>query len=71
MPVDGPTPPDQGMSAEAVSLERKEDRVSSRSAVYRNGAHVGDLAWTLTDDKVLRIVHSYTDFVRRRVWHEG
>lgn len=55
MPVAGPTPPDSGMSAEAVSLERQADRVSSRSAVFRNGVHVGDLAWTLTDDKVLEI----------------
>jgi hypothetical protein len=43
------------MAAESVVLERLPDRVRQVAAVFRDGEQVGELEWSLTDDRVLRI----------------
>lgn len=58
-----------GMSVERVfqALALLADQPSGESRLLRQ---VGDYSMSNVSDKVVRIIHSYTDYVKRKVWFE-
>jgi UDP-N-acetylglucosamine 2-epimerase (non-hydrolysing) len=58
-----------GLDAERV-LEGLAILADQGRGEHRQLREVRDYSATNVSDKVLRIIHSYTDYVRRTVWHE-
>jgi len=58
-----------GLNAERVSqalaLLDSQGRGDARTL-----RRVGDYSMPNVSDKVVRIIHSYTDYIRRVVWHQ-